>query len=142
MKKYLICFAVTILMVAGCSPKQTTPKDFVSQLEENELFDANKDDRDCWENFFATIDEEGEFKEDEMDLNRLSKELDQAVKVSKNMESKDIDFLSLGEECGMGNDSSWTRACPMSEKEIESLGILMVVTMGPAFACSDFDFGK
>ena len=57
MKKYLICFAVTILMVAGCSPKQTTPKDFVNQLEENGLFDANKEDRDCYENFFAKLAE-------------------------------------------------------------------------------------
>ena len=134
MKKYLICFAVTILMVAGCSPKQTTPKDFVNQLEENELFDANKDDRDCWEDFFATIGEEGD---EEMDLNRLSKELDPAIKVSKKMESKDINIFSLGEECGMGKDSSWTRACVLSEKEVESIGYLMAVTMGPAFACGN-----
>ena len=133
MKKYLICFAVTILMVAGCSPGQTTPKDFVSQLEENELFDANKNDRDCWENFFAGLDGE----DGEMSLNRLSKELDPAIKVSKSMELKDINIFSLGEECGMGKDSSWTRACVLSKKEIESIGILMAVTMGPAFACDN-----
>ena len=58
-----------------------------------------------------------------MDLNRLSKELDSAIKVSKEMESKDINILSLGEECGIEKDSSWTRACFLSEKEIESIGI-------------------
>ena len=132
MKKYLICFVVSILMVSGCSPSQTTPKDFVNQLEENELFDANKEDRVCYENFFAELAAD---EESEMDLNRLSKELDKAVKVSKTMESKDIDFFSLGDECGIGQDSSWTRACALSEKEIESVAILMAVTMGPSFAC-------
>ena len=68
----------------------------------------------------------------------MSKELDKAVKVSKTLESKDINLFSLGDECGIGQDISWTKACALSEKEIESLGILMAITMGPSFACSDF----
>ena len=80
MKKYLVCFAISILIVSGCSPSQTTPKDFVNQLEENELFDANKEDRVCYENYFAELAAD---EESEMDLNRMSKELDNVCEECK-----------------------------------------------------------
>ena len=127
MKIFLICFAITILMVVGCSQKKDTAKDIaidiVNQLEEGGLFEGNKDERACYENSF--IEEyEG------MGLNRLSKKIGPAIEVWKKVDSEPLvtsfDIFEPGEECG-GQDSSWTSACPLSEKEMESLGFLMVI---------------
>ena len=142
MKKFLICFAITILMVAGCSQKKDTAKDtaiakdiaidIVNQLEEGGLFEGNKDERDCYENFFLKKIGISDF-EGEVDLNRLSKKIGPAIEVWKKTESEDMltsfDIFEPGEECG-GQDSSWTSACPLSEKEMESLDFIM----GPIFA--------
>ena len=101
-----------------------TAKDIVNQLEEGGLFEGNKDERACYENFFI---EEG------MNLNRLSKKIGSAIEVWKKVDSEPLvtsfDIFEPGEECG-GQDSSWTSACPLSEKEMESLHFIM----GPIFA--------
>ena len=143
MVKYFTIFSLTVMIIASCSAKQTTPKDFVDKLQKYELFDEGKDDRDCYENFFAEIFNEGQendFTDRFTNLNELDKALDKGIKITEKGKSRNLGSVDQ-DNCGMMG-SAWTKDCPYTEKEVDEASVVLLVIMGPSFACmmSDFSF--
>ena len=131
------------MIIASCSAKQTTPKDFVDKLQKYELFDEGKDDRDCYENYFAEIFNEGQendFTDRFTNLNELDKALDKGIKITEKGKSRNLGSVDQ-DNCGMMG-SAWTKDCPYTEKEVDEASVVLLAMMVPGFACmmSDFSF--
>ena len=136
MVKYFTIFSLTFMIIVGCSPKQTTPKNFVDKLQKHELFDEGEDDRDCYENFFAEIFNEGQendFTDRFTSLNELDKAFDKGIKIIEKGKTRNLGGVDQ-ENCGMMG-SAWTKDCPYTDKEVQEARVVLMVTMGPGFAC-------